>query len=411
MPKEGFVDFEELDIKFGYSMTPGSLTFYTEEEIEFRNELREYVAREVLPYAEKIEKERDFELIRKILRKMGKDGWLGTAFPEEIGGKGKGVVYRTILCEEISAISAAVDVTRCASCDLFGFPVLTYGTPEQREKFLIPVIKGEKIGALGITEPTGGCDAIGGMKTRAVRDGDEYIITGEKCFQMNGGKADFILLYAITNPDVKPTRGMSAFIFPTDTEGFEVVREFELMGRRGSSCGYERFNECRIPADYLLGEENKGLSIMLHGLNAERTSTCAQYLGICRSAFEVATKYAAERVQFGEPIRNFQGVNFKIAEMYADIEAMRMMTLRAARMLDAGLDAGKEVAAAKFFCADRAVEVCTKAMQVVGGRAYTTDYPIERYYRDIRSGQIAAGSSEMSRRTVQNLIYRELGYR
>ncbi|MGQ9723312.1 MAG: acyl-CoA dehydrogenase family protein [Candidatus Jordarchaeum sp.] len=247
------------------------------------------------------------------------------------------------------------------------------------------------------------------MRTRAKLDGDEYVINGEKRFITNGSRADFILLYAITNPEVSARKGMSAFIFPTDTEGFEVVKDYELMGRSGSVNSHLRFNNCRIPRENLLGPENKGFQVLMHGLNDERAFAASQYIGVARSAFEIAAKYSAMRMQFKRAIREFEGVSFKIAEMYASIEAGRLLVLRAARMIDAGLSPTKEVAVAKFFTADKSMEICAEALQVLGGIGYTKEYPLERYLRDIRIAQIGAGSSEIMRFLAQRELYREVG--
>lgn len=408
VPRVGHVSLDDLNWRFGYSTWEGSLFLYGEEENKFRRDFRGYVADEVLPHVEEIERTGSFDLVREIVRDMGKRGYIGVTFPKDIGGEGKGSVYRSIIGEELTAASFAVAITYGASSVLYACPIMKFGDKWQKEKFLKPLMSGERLGAIGITEPSGGCDAIGGMRTRAMLEGDEYVINGEKRFITNGSRADFILLYAITNPDVHPREGMSAFIFPTDTPGFEVVKDYELMGRSGSVNSHLRFNDCRIPQENLLGRENMGFRVLMEGLNDERVFAASQYIGVARSAFEIAAKYSAERVQFRRAIREFEGVSFKIAEMYAKIEAGRLLVLRAARMIDAGLNPTKEVAIAKFFTADKCTEVCTEALQVLGGIGYTKEYPLERYLRDIRIAQIGAGSSEIMRYLAQRELYREL---
>lgn len=267
------------------------------------------------------------------------------------------------------------------------------------------------MGAIAITEPTGGCDAVGGMRTCAIREGDEYVMRGEKRFITGGARADFLLLYAITDPKAPPHKGMSAFIFPTDTKGFEVVKVFDTMERRGALQSYLRFNDCRIPKECLLGEENQGYKILMHRLNAERTVAAAESLGVARSAFEIATLYAAEREQFKQPIRMFEGVSFKVTKMYGKIEAARLLTLRAARAIDTRMRATKEASLERHYAADISEEVCWMAMQILGGIGYTREYPVERYYRDARVGQITAGSTEVQRFIIQREIYRALGYK
>lgn len=410
MPKEGHISLEDLDWQFGYSTWEGSLFLYNNEENSFRQNFHKYVVDEILPSVEEIEKTGSFDLAREIVKDMGKRGYIGATFPKDIGGEGKGSVYRSIIGEELTAASFAVSITYGASSVLYSCPIMNFGTKQQKERFLKPLMSGDKLGAIGITEPTGGCDAIGGMRTQAKLDGEEYVINGEKRFITNGSRADFILLYAVTNPDVRQREGMSAFLFPTDTAGFEVLKDYELMGRSGSVNSHLRFNNCRIPRENLLGQENSGFQVLMDGLNDERVFAASQYIGVARSAFEIATKYSAERRQFRRAIREFEGVSFKTAEMYANIEAGRLLVLRAARMIDAGLNPTKEVAIAKFFTADKSTEICTEALQVLGGIGYTKEYPLERYLRDIRIAQIGAGSSEIMRFLAQRELYREIGY-
>lgn len=410
---EGIINFEDLNVEYGESMTPGSLFLYTDEENKFRLKMRQWAKDNVLPYADEIERENSFDLCLDIYKKLAKDKLLPLAFPKEIGGGGKGYVFRTIFGEEIAAISNSAVVTYGASANLFCAPIIHFGTEEQKKKYLIPVgIKGEKLGGIAITEPTAGSDAIGGMRTTAIREGDNYIINGEKRFITNGSRADYLLLYALTNPDApKKHEGMSAFIFHTDTPGFERIKDYELCGRRGSVNSYLRFENCEVSAENLLGGpemENKGVKIMMSGLDGERCFTCSQYLGIARSAFEVSLKYTNKRVQFDKPIREFEAIGFRISDMYAKIEAGRLMMLRAARMLDAGKKATKEVAAAKFMCADFEMQICLDAVQVCGGIGYTKDFPVERYFRDAKIAQISAGTTDILRFLCQRELFGEI---
>ncbi|MHA1377124.1 MAG: acyl-CoA dehydrogenase family protein [Candidatus Helarchaeota archaeon] len=416
---EGKVNFEDLKVDYGESITPGSLFLYTEEENEFRLKMRKWAKDNILPVDAKIEREGNidldagFKICLEIYKKMAKDNLLSLAFPKEVGGGGKGYVFRTIFGEELAAINSAVVVTYGASANLFCAPIIHFGTEEQKKKYLVPVgIKGEKLGGIAITEPTAGSDAIGGMRTTAIKKGDKYIINGEKRYITNGSKADYLLLYALTNPDApRKHQGISAFIFETDTPGFERIRDYELCGRKGSINSHLKFNNCEVPAENLVGGpemENKGLKIMMYGLDGERCFTCSQYLGIARSAFEVAMKYTNLRRQFEKFIREFEGISFRIANMYAKIEAGRLMMLRAARMLDAGLKATKEVAAAKFLCADYQMEVCLDAVQCCGGIGYTKDFPVERYFRDAKIGQISAGTTDILRFLCQRELFREI---
>ncbi|HME55786.1 MAG TPA: acyl-CoA dehydrogenase family protein [Candidatus Lokiarchaeia archaeon] len=418
MPEEfspDFITYEDLNVHAGESLFPGSLFLYTDEEREFRKNLQQFLQDEIAPLAPTIEKENSFDLCLEAVRRLGRAGYIGFSFPESIGGQGKGHVYRSMFGEEIAAVNAAVVVTYGASANLFSEPIIYFGTEDQKERYLKDIMTGEKLGAIGITEPSAGSDAIGGMKTTAIKNdsGDAYIINGEKRFITNGSRADYILLYALTNPNAdKKSHGVSAFIFPTDTPGFERVKDFELAGRRGQVNSYLRFNNCELPAENLIGGpemENKGVAIMMHGLDGERCFTCSEYIGIARTAFEIATKYANRREQFGKKLREFEGISFKIAEMYAKIEAGRLLVLRAARMLDAGVPATKEVAAAKFTCADNQMQVVLEAMQILGGIGYTKEFPLEQLLRDSKISQISAGTVEILKGLCQKEIFNALG--
>ncbi|MHA1728354.1 MAG: acyl-CoA dehydrogenase family protein [Promethearchaeota archaeon] len=410
--ESAFIKYKDLDHKIGESMFPGSLYMYTDEENEFRLKLREFIRKEIVPLAPRIEEEANFELCLESYRKLGKAGFIRFSFPKSIGGEGKGYVYRTIFGEELAAVNSAVVVTYAASANLFSAPIIHYGTKEQKSKFLKKIMSGELLGAIAITEPTAGSDAVGGMKTTAIKKGDTYIINGQKRYITNGSKADYILLYALTNPDApRNHQGISAFIFPTDTPGFESIKDYRLAGRRGSINSLLRFNNCEVPAENMVGGpemENKGIEIMMNGLDGERCFTCSQYIGIARSAFEIAVKYANQRIQFRKKIREFEGVNFKISEMYGKIEAGRLLMLRAARMLDKGLKTTKEVAAAKFMCATYQMEIVSEALQVCGGIGYTKEFPTEQLFRDAKISQISAGTVEILKYLCQREIYRSL---
>jgi len=331
--------------------------------------------------------------------------YLNIVIPKEAGGLGKGILYRTIFGEELSAFNYSIATIFGASSCLFAGPIIEYGTPEQKEKYLSGIADGTKLGAIGITEPTGGSDAIGGMNLRAKRDGDYYILNGEKCFITNGSYADYITLYAVTNDQVKRHQGISAFIFETETPGFKVIKDYNHMGRRGMPNSHLQFDNCKVPVENLLHKENEGVEVLMFGLDGERTFTASQYLGLARSAFEVAYRYAHRRIQFKKTIYSFEGVSFKLSDMFIDLELNRMAMVQIARMLDEGHYCRASVAAIKSKLADAAVKISQEAIQVVGGIGYSEDYPLERYYRDAKVGQIAAGSTEI----MKFLISREMG--
>ncbi|MFX0070009.1 MAG: acyl-CoA dehydrogenase family protein [Candidatus Hermodarchaeota archaeon] len=398
---DGQVDFKDLEVTLGYSCMPERLHYFNKEENDFRMEVRSWCRNNIEPVIEKIDRERNKELAVETLKKMP---YLDMIIPKDAGGQGKGVLYRCIFGEELSAYSYAIASIFGASSCLFAGPIIEFGTPEQKKKYLTGIANGTKIGAIGISEPTGGSDAIGGMRLKAKKEGDSYVLNGEKCFITNGSVADYICLYAITNDQVKPHQGMTAFIFETDTPGFEVVKDYKHMGRRGMPNSYLRFNNCKVPKENVIHKENEGLEILLFGLDGERTFTASQYLGLARSAFEVAYKYSHKRVQFKKPIFSFEAISFKLSEIFTDIELYRMALANIARMLDEGHNCRAQVAGVKFRLADAAVRVSQEAIQIVGGIGYSEEYPLERYYRDAKIGQISAGTVEI----LKFLISREM---
>ena len=402
----GHINFEDLELKFGYTCMPNRLHYYSKEENDFRMEVREWCETHIAPDAEKIDRNRDKNLAVEILKKMP---YLDMTIPKEAGGQGKGILYRTILGEELTAFSYAIAGIFGASSCLFAGPVIEFGTSEQKKKYLSGIGDGSKIGAIAITEPTGGSDAIGGMRLRAIRDGDHYILNGEKCFITNGSIADYLCLYAITNDQVKPHQGITAFIFETETPGFEVVKDYKHMGRRGMPNSHLRFNNCKVSVKNVLHRENEGLEVLLFGLDGERTFTASQYVGLARSAFEIAYRYAHKREQFKKTLYNFEAINFKLAEMYMDIEINRIAMVQIARMLDDGHYLRPTVAALKARMADATVRVTQEAIQVVGGLGYSEEYPLERYYRDAKIGQLSAGTSEIMRYLITREMVRMWG--
>lgn len=397
----GHVQFEDLDLVYGYSCMPDRLHYFTKEENDFRMEVREWCKDNIEPVVEKIDQNRDKQLAVETLKKMP---YLDIIVPKDAGGQDKGVLYRCIFGEELSAFSYAIASIFGASSCLFAGPIIEFGTSEQQKKYLSGIADGTKLGAIGITEETGGSDAISGMQLRAVREGDYYVLNGHKTFITNGSMADYICLYAVTNDQVKRHQGISAFIFETETPGFEVVKDYRHMGRRGMPNSYLRFNNCKVPVENLLHKENQGLDVLLFGLDGERTFTASQYLGLARSAFEVAYKYSHKRIQFKKPIFSFEGISFKLSDIFIDIELNRIALAQIARMIDEGHNCRAQVAAVKVRLADIAVRTTQEAIQIAGGIGYSEEYPLERYYRDAKIGQISAGTVEI----LKYLISREM---
>lgn len=380
--------------------------FFTEEENAFRKKLRDFIEAEISPHARDIEENNRYP--RDLIRKMGDAGYLAVFHPVEYGGSGKGLSTEIIVCEELSTVSPAMDMSRMASVTLYGAPLRRFGTEEQKQKYLTPVVKGEKIGAIGITEPKVGSDTAG-METKAVKESDEYIITGEKKFITNGSQADYLCLFAITNPTVDPKKGMSAFIFPKTTKGFSVVEDHNLMGMKGARVSQLKFENCRIPAENLVGKENEGFRVLMDELDSERTAIAAEAVGYCRIPYEEAVKWSCERIQFDQPIRFFEGVSFKIAEMATKIEAARLLTLKAARMYDKGMKITKEAAMAKIFATEASVDVANNALQILGGSGYTKNCRVEQFLRDARLMMIGGGTAEILRFLIQREIYKGIG--
>lgn len=382
-------------------------TLYTKEENQFRDEVRAFAEKEMAPYADEIE--RTAEYPREVLRRVGQAGYMGAMIPTEYGGTGRGMVAETIIAEEISAVSPVVDVSRGVTSVYFAPPVFKFGSDELRKKYLRPIVTGEKIGAIGITEPDVGSDTAG-MKTQAVRDGAEYVITGEKRFITNGSQADYILMFAITDPSAKARQGMTAFVVETAWPGFSVVKDYDLMGMRGARVSHLKFDGVRVPAGHVVGEVNKGFAVLMDELDTERTSLAAGAVGYSRAAFEIAVEHSVKRRQFGKEIRAFEGVSFKIADMAAKLDAARLLTLEAARRIDAGLSATRQGAAAKLFATTAAQEITYEALQVTGGDGYTKQNKTEQLARDARLMTIGGGTAEIMRFIIQREVYKERGY-
>ncbi len=381
-----------------------SSILWTEEEIEFRKEIREFCDKEIYPISDDIDKG---PYPRELLRKIGQAGYMGVHHEKEVGGTARGLSYEIIVAEEISAANGGLDMARMASTTLYGMPISVFGTSEQKKKYLEPIIKGDNIGCIGITEPEVGSDTAG-MKTTAEKDGDEWILNGEKRFITNGSQADFMCAFAITDPSVKSKDGMSAFIVDTKSDGFSVVQDHELLGMKSARVSWLKLDNVRVKPGQLLGEPGQGFPILMDELDSERTAIAAEAIGYGRTPYEVAVKYSNERHQFGRPIRAFEGVSFKIADMATKLEAGRALTLTAARMYDKGQKITKEGAMAKLFTTEAAIQITNDALQILGGMGYTTDYPVERFLRDARLMTIGGGTAEILRFLIQREVFKQM---
>ncbi len=333
---------------------------------------------------------------------MAELGLLGIPFPEAYGGGGGDHLSLLIALEEIARVSGSVAVILDAHSSLCCELIHVFGTEAQKRKYLPGLLNGEKIGAFGLTEPTAGSDA-GATRTRALRDGDHWVINGQKQFITNGSVADVVIITAKTDPD-KGTRGISSFIVEKGTPAFQLGRDEKKMGLKGSVTSELFFENCRIPAENLLGTENEGFKQFLTALNAGRLAIAAMAVGLAEGAFERAVAYAKERVQFGRPIAQFQAIQWMIADMATDIEAARLMVNRAAWLMERGTRFTKEAAMAKLFATEVSERVCYKAIQIHGGNGYMREYAVERMYRDQRSCAIGEGTSEIQRLVIARQV-------
>ena len=361
----------------------------------------EFTENEVAPIAHEIDEEEKFPY--ETVKKMGKYGFLGIPFPKEYGGEGGDYLGYAIAVEELSKACGTTGVIVSAHTSLCGSPIFEFGTKEQKEKFLAPLAKGEKLGAFGLTEPNAGTDAAG-QQTTAVLDGDEYVLNGTKVFITNAGPADIYVVMAMTDKS-KGTRGISAFIVEKGTEGFSIGKKEKKLGIRGSATCELIFENCRIPKENILGKEGQGFKIAMKTLDGGRIGIAAQALGIAQGALDVTVGYVKERKQFGKSIAAFQNTQFELADMKTKIEAARHLVYNAATKKDLGKSYGLEAAMAKLYAAEVAMEVTTKAVQLHGGYGYTREYEVERMMRDAKITEIYEGTSEVQKMVISaNLL-------
>ncbi|MBD3163432.1 MAG: acyl-CoA dehydrogenase [Candidatus Eisenbacteria bacterium] len=371
-----------------------------EEHEAIRQAVREFAESEIRPHATRID--REGKIPKEILTKMAELGYLGIPYPEEIGGAGMDLLSYAIAVEEVSRICASTGITLAAHTSLSVYPILRYGTDEQKERYLRKLTSGEWIGAFGLTEPGAGSDA-GGTTTTAVRDGDGWVLNGSKIYITNGKMAKLIITAARTSKEAG-TRGVSAFLIEQPTEGVTIGKLEDKLGCRGSETAEVHLENVRLPASALLGEENKGFPIFLDTLDGGRVSIGAMALGIAQAAYEASVEHARQREQFGKAISEFQGVQFILADMATQIETARLHVYNSARLKDAGVPFKKESAMAKLVASEVAMWVTTKAIQVHGGIGYMRDLPVERYFRDAKLTEIGEGTSEIQRLVIAREI-------
>jgi len=375
----------------------------TEEQQMLRQMVRDFATREVEPSAAERDEEERFD--REIFDKMAELGLTGIPWPVEYGGIGSDYVSYVIAVEELSRVCASTGVTLSAHLSLASWPIYQYGTEEQKQNFLRRLATGEALGAYALSEPGAGSD-VASMKMTATKDGNHYILNGNKVWITNGEIGDIYIVFAKTNPDDRH-RGISAFIVEKGTEGFTFGKKEKKLGIRSSPTTELIFENCRIPKENLLGEEGEGFKIAMTTLDGGRNGIAAQALGIAQGALDQSIKYAKEREQFGKPIAHNQGISFKLADMATEIEAARLLTYQAAWLESAGKPYGKASAMSKLFAGDVAMRVTVEAVQIFGGYGYTKDYPVERYMRDAKITQIYEGTNEIQRLVIGRMLTNE----
>ncbi len=371
-----------------------------EEHKMFKAAIREFVEKEVVPLVKEAEETETFPV--QLFKKLGNQGFLCPGYPEEYDGGGLGKIGDCILVEELTRVCDGIGMAIMVQGGLGTYSLLAYGTEKQKQKYLKPAIKGEKIAAYGLTEPNAGSDA-GAIETTAKRDGDCYIINGTKIYITNSPICDFLVVAASTDRS-KGTGGISTFVIDRDTPGF-TVSKMRKLGVHSAATGELVFEDCRVPAENLLGEEGRGYKYMLEALNGARISHAARSLGTAEAAFEASLEYAKQRTQFGQPIGRFQAIAFKISTLATQIEAARSFVYRVAWMYDQGNDCRKEGPMVKFFCSELAIRAAEETMRIHAGAGYLAESTVQRYFRDAILGHTTEGTTEIQ----QLIIARELG--
>ncbi|MFY8092049.1 MAG: acyl-CoA dehydrogenase family protein [Niveispirillum sp.] len=368
----------------------------TEEQAMIRDMARQFARERLAPGA--AERDRDSLFPTEELREMGDLGLLGMVVPEEWGGAGADAVSYALAIEEIAAGDGAISTIMSVHNSVGCAPILKFGTDAQKEHYLRPMAAGRMLGAFCLTEPQAGSDASA-LKTRAVPDGDHYVLNGAKQFITNGQNAGVALVFAVTDP-AAGKKGISAFLVPTDNPGYKVARLEHKLGQRSSDTAAILLEEARVPASSMLGRPGEGYRIALANLEGGRIGIAAQAVGMAQAAFEAARDYARDRVSMGVPIIQHQAVSFRLADMATRIEAARQLVLHAASLRGAGQPCLKEASMAKLFASEMAERVCSDAIQTFGGYGYVEDFPVERIYRDVRVCQIYEGTSDIQRLVI-----------
>jgi alkylation response protein AidB-like acyl-CoA dehydrogenase len=375
----------------------------TEEQRMVKEAAADFAKNTLLPKAQEFDEKE--EIPQGIYKQLADLGYLAMLLPEEFGGSNLDFLSYICAMEEFSKACAALMIGLSVHNSLVCDAILKFGTDDQKKKYLPALARGEKIGAYSLTEPGSGTDA-GSLRTTAVPQGDHYLVNGTKTFVTNGGIADLFVVFVLTNPELK-SKGISCLLVEKDTEGFSIGVKEKKMGIKGSDTRELSFADSKVPKENLLGEENKGFKVALSLLNSGRIGVGAQCVGIAQAAYEEALKYSKERVQFGQPICNFQAIAFKLADMATEIDAARLMVYRAAHLKSKGEKCNIEASMAKLFASEVANRVVNEAVQIHGGYGYMKEYPVERYFRDARVTEIYEGTSEAQRIVISRDLLKD----
>jgi alkylation response protein AidB-like acyl-CoA dehydrogenase len=372
----------------------------TDDQEQLRKEIRDFAAREIAPNVMRWDEASEFPL--EVVRKLGEMGLMGVIFPVELGGSGLGYVDYALAVEELSAVDGSIGIIVASHNSLCTNHIFVAGNEAQKRKYIPLLASGKWLGAWGLTEPGSGSDA-GSARTSAVRRGDKWILNGNKTFITNGHYADVSVIIAVTDKG-QGTRGLSAFVVEKGTPGFRAGKKENKLGLRASDTSELIFEDCEIPGENLLGEEGQGFIDSMRILDGGRISIAALSLGIGRGAYEAARRYVKQRHQFGKAISEFQGIQWKLADMATGLDAARLLTLRASVMKDAGQKTTLESSMAKLMASEVAVKVCDEAVQLHGGYGFIKDYPVEKFYRDVKLCTIGEGTSEIQRLIIAREI-------
>ncbi len=376
---------------------------FSEEQLSIRDAIREFAREEIAP--DRLEKDESKVFPEHLIQKMGDLGILGVIFPEEYSGAGMGYIEYALVVEEISAVDPSMGLTVAAHNSLGTNHIYSYGNEEQRQRCVPHLTAGKSLAAWALTEPGGGSDAFG-LKTTARRDGDDWILNGSKTFITNPNYADYCVVMARTNPEAGKA-GISAFIVEKDFPGYKIGVPMNKLGMRASDTAELFFEDCRVPGRNLLGAEGEGYFNALGILDGGRISIAAMCVGIARGAFEQAMRYVQERSAFGKKIHQFQAIKIKLADMATEIDAARLLVMRAAAMKDKGQEVNLESGMAKLFASEMCLRVADEALQIHGGYGYIKEYPIEKFYRDAKLGTIGEGTSEILRMVIARDLVRK----